>query len=179
MNLFVSCSCTLTSKHRLWLMSWRRNRTSFVFLDLRVSPIWRVLLVWLWWKHRLGGFQSPWTFHLGLSYRFLVSFVRVVPPRFYLLPSYFFLCVLPKRHMLSVYFSLSLTRLLIIDLAWHLSFPWSSPFFILLKTKYLKSPSTHAVYVRRLDPSVLDFSLSFHRHLLICVPFNSRLISCS
>ncbi len=33
-------------------------------------------------------------------------------------------------------FSLSLTSLLIIDLAWHLSFPWSSPFFILLKINY-------------------------------------------
>ena len=38
-----------------------------------------------------------------------------------LLPLYFFLRVLPKRHMLSVYFSLSLACVLIIDLASHLS----------------------------------------------------------
>ncbi len=44
--------------------------------------------------------------------------------------------VLPKWHMLSVYFSLSLTQLLIIDLAWHFSFPWSSPFFILLEINF-------------------------------------------
>ena len=35
------------------------------------------------------------------------------------------------------------------------------------------------VYVRRVDPSVLAFSLSFHRHLHICTPFNSHFISCS
>jgi hypothetical protein len=59
-------------------------------------------------KHRLCGFQSPWTSHISLSYRFLFSFVRVVPHRFYLLPLYFSLLVLTKRHMLSLYFSLSL-----------------------------------------------------------------------
>ena len=32
--------------------------------------------------HRLCGFQSPWTSHLGLSYRFLVSSVRVVSHHF-------------------------------------------------------------------------------------------------
>ena len=53
---------------------------------------------------RSRGFQSPSTFPLGLPYRFLVSFVRVVPRRFWLLPSSFFLCVLTKWHMLSVYF---------------------------------------------------------------------------
>ena len=30
MNLFVSCSSTLTVKHRFWLMSCQRNRTSFL-----------------------------------------------------------------------------------------------------------------------------------------------------
>ena len=38
-----------------------------------------------------------------------------------ILPSYFFLCVLPKRHILSIYLSLSLAFVLIIVLAWHLS----------------------------------------------------------
>ena len=33
-------------------------------------------------QNQLCGFQSSWTFHLGLSYRFLVSSVRVVPHRF-------------------------------------------------------------------------------------------------
>ena len=108
MNLFVSCSCTFTVKDHLWIMSWQRNRTSFVFLEPRVSLIWRVLLVWLWWKHQLYVFQFPWTSHLGPSCRFLVSSVRVVPHRFYLLPSYFFFRVLPKWHILSVYFSVSL-----------------------------------------------------------------------
>ena len=50
--------------------------------------------------------------HLGLSYRFLVALVRVVPQ----FPSYFFLRVLSKRHMLSSYFNLSLVFVLIIDL---------------------------------------------------------------
>ena len=57
-----------------------------------------------WRKHRMCGFQSLWTFPLCLPYLFLVSFVHVVPHRFYLFPSYFFLCVLTKWHMLSVYF---------------------------------------------------------------------------
>ena len=35
--------------------------------------------------------------------------------------------------MLSVYFNLSLASLLIIGFVWHLSFPWFSPFFILMK----------------------------------------------
>ena len=132
-NLFASCSYMCTVKHRLWLMNCQRNRISFVSLEVRVSLLWRVLLVWLWRKHRLCRLQSPWTSHLGLSYRFLVSFVRVVPHRCKLLPSYFFLRVLPMWHMMSVYFypvicfcthhSFSVTP----------SFPWFSPFFILLK----------------------------------------------
>ncbi len=35
-----------------------------------------------WWKNRLCGFQYLWTFLLGLSYHFRVSFVHVVPHRF-------------------------------------------------------------------------------------------------
>ena len=42
---------------------------------------------------------------------------RVVPHRFYFLPSYFFLRVLSKWHMLSVHFSLSLALVHIIVLA--------------------------------------------------------------
>ncbi len=114
-------------------MSCQRNRTSVVSFEFRVTLIWRVLLIWLWRKNRISGFQSPWTSHLGLSYHFLVSFVHVVPHRFYLLLSYFFLRLLPKWHILSLYFSLSLTFVLIIDLAWHISFPWTSSFFILLE----------------------------------------------
>ena len=44
----------------------RRHRISFVSFEIRVSLIWKVLLVWSWRKRRLCGFQSPWTFHLGL-----------------------------------------------------------------------------------------------------------------
>ena len=121
MTTLLGCfSYMVTVKNRFWVMSSQRNRTSFVSFELRVSLIWRVLLVWLWWKYRLGGFQSPWTSHLGLSYRFLVSFVHVVPHRlFKLLPSYFFLRVLPKQNMMSVYFILSLVFVFIIDLTWH------------------------------------------------------------
>jgi hypothetical protein len=54
------------------------------------------------------------SFHLGLSYNCLVSSVLVVPHRFYPLPSYFFLRNLPKWHILSVYFSVSLAFSLII-----------------------------------------------------------------
>ena len=43
-----------------------------------------------------------------------VSSVRVVPHRFYLLPSYFFLRVLPKWNILSIHFSLSLAFVFII-----------------------------------------------------------------
>ena len=103
-NLFSSCSYIHTVKHQLWINRWQMNRISFVSLEFPVSLIWRVLLVWLWWKHRLCGLQSPLTSHLGLSYRFLVSFVRVVPHLFKVLPSYFFLRVLSKWHMMSVYF---------------------------------------------------------------------------
>ena len=80
MTSLLGCfSYMLTVKHRLWQMSCQRNRTSFVSFELRVSLISRVLLVWLCRKYRPCGFQSPWTTHLGLSYRFLVSSVRVVP----------------------------------------------------------------------------------------------------
>ena len=65
-------SSILTVKHLIWLMTCRRNQISFVSLELCVSLIRRVLLVWLWRKYRLCGFQSPWTSHLGLSYRFLI-----------------------------------------------------------------------------------------------------------
>jgi hypothetical protein len=33
------------------------------------------------------------------------------------------------------------------------------------------------MYVRRLDPSVLVFSLSLHRHPFLCILFNSRFTS--
>jgi hypothetical protein len=35
----------------------------------------------------------------------------------------------------------------------------------------------NTVYVRRLDPSVLEFSLSLHRHPFICILFNFRFTS--
>ncbi len=164
-------------------MSCQRNRTSFVSLELRVSVIWRVLLVWLWWKHRVCGLQSPWTSHFGLSYRFLVSFVHVVPHRFKILPSYFFLrvrstwsdtcCVfILPFHGFCAHHSFNVTP----------SFPWSSSFFILLKINTrtvnisnlssinlvsifrCSSPPHNLVYGRRVDPSALAFSLSSHRH---------------
>ena len=34
-------------------------------------------------------------------------------------------------------------------------------------------------YPRLVDPSVLAFSLSLHRHPSICIPFSSRLVCCS
>ena len=64
------------------VMNCRRYRISLVSLELCVSLVWRVLLVWSWWKNLLYGLQSPWTSHLGLSCLFLVSSVRVVPHRF-------------------------------------------------------------------------------------------------
>ena len=100
-------------------MYCRRNRISFVSFVLRVSLIWRLLLVWSCRKNRICGFQSPLTFDLGLSYLYLVSSVHVTPHRFESLPSYFFLRVLSKWQMLSIYFRLSLVFCLIIVLAWH------------------------------------------------------------
>jgi hypothetical protein len=38
-------------------------------------------------------------------------------------------------------------------------------------------PPRNPVYVSRLDPSILTFSLSLHRHPYICILFNSRFIS--
>ena len=138
MNLFVSCSCTITVKHRLWLMSCQRNRTSFVSLELRVSLIWRVLLVWLWRKHRLwqtdfnplrpflSSFHTSSSFHSFVSsHTASSSFPRT------------FSSVFCLSGTCWVYiFSLSLVPLLIIDLVWHFSFPWPSTFFILLEINY-------------------------------------------
>ncbi len=75
---FIRLLFMLTVKHLPWLrMNCQRNRISFVSLEVRVSLIWRVLLVWLWSKCRLCWFQSPWTSHLGVSFRFLVTrFIR-------------------------------------------------------------------------------------------------------
>ncbi len=70
----IDSSLVLLTVKRLCLMSCQRNRTSFVSLNLRVLLIWRVLLVWLCRKHRLGGLQSPWTSHLGLLYHTTSSF---------------------------------------------------------------------------------------------------------
>ena len=41
------------------------------------------------------------------------------------------------------------------------------------------SSPDNPVYVRNVDPSVLTFSLSLHRHPNICIPFRSRFICCS
>ena len=38
------------------------------------------------------------------------------------------------------------------------------------------SPPHNLVYVKCVDPSVLAFSLSLHRHPYICIPFSSRFI---
>ncbi len=105
----------------------------FLFLWTSCFTNFKGTLVWLWWNHLLYGFQSLWTSHLGLSYRFLVSSVRVAPHHLYLLPSYFFLRVLTKRYMLSVSFSLSLACVLIIDLTWHLSSLVLRPFLFCWK----------------------------------------------
>ena len=40
-------------------------------------------------------------------------------------------------------------------------------------------PPSNPVFVRRLHPSVLVFSLSLHRHLFVCILFNSRFIYCN
>eukprot|EP00001_Collodictyon_triciliatum_P147540 25812_4 len=82
MNL-SGCFCTLTVKHRLWIMNCPRNRTSFASFVPRVSLIRvRSVLLQVWRKHRLCGFPYLWTFLFGLSYRFRVSFVLVVPHRY-------------------------------------------------------------------------------------------------
>ena len=64
----VCFSWMLTVKHLFWLKSWRRNRISFVSFKIRVSLIWRVLLVWSWWNRRLWGSQFPSTYLLGHAY---------------------------------------------------------------------------------------------------------------
>ena len=119
--------------------SSRIIRLLFFHTYSEASDLTNVLSEELWRKCRLYGFQSLWTSHLSVSFRFLVSSVRVVPHRLYLLPSYLFLCVLSKRHMMSVYLSLSLAFVLIILLTWHLPLPFLDPhsFFILLKISTL------------------------------------------
>jgi len=75
----------------------------------------------------------PLTFHLGLSYYCLVSFVLVAPHPFSPFPRAFSsVSCINERHILSVYFRDSLPLLLILVLAWHFS-PRFSPFFILLQ----------------------------------------------
>ena len=39
--------------------------------------------------------------------------------------------------------------------------------------------SDYPEYASRVDPSVLSFILSLHRHPHICIPFSSRFICCS
>ena len=82
-------------------------------------------------------------------------------------------------------FSLSLVSLLIIDLAWHFSFPWPSPFFILLEINYNTIPLpgikrvtiTQGVHFRHLQTRVFRpgvvcvVSVYFIRHLIFRVCF--------
>ena len=42
--------------------------------------------------------------------------------------------------------------------------------------KDLDTPDFQKVYAIRLDPSVLAFSLSLHRHKYVCISFSSRFI---
>ena len=76
---FGSCSCMFIVKHRLWLMtlSCLRNRISFVSLEIRVSLMWRMLLVWLWRKHQVCGFNPPGplisVFHTASSFHTFTS----------------------------------------------------------------------------------------------------------
>ena len=113
----------------------QRNRTSFISFSLRVSLIegygrfCNDERIGYTDFNTFGPFFS--VFHTDSDLHSFASSHTVF--KFYPLPSYFFLLVLPKWHMLSVYFSLSLDSLLIIDLVWHFSFPWTSSFFILME----------------------------------------------
>ena len=47
------------------------------------------------------------------------------------------------------------------------------------ETKRLKKENPFLTSPRHIDTSVLAFSLSFHRHPLMCIPFTSRFMCCS
>ena len=74
----------------------------------------------------LSNFHPDSVVHsFASSHTVFISFPRIFPSVFCLTGT---CCV--------YLFSLSLSSLLIIDLSWHFSFPWSSPFFILLEINY-------------------------------------------
>ncbi len=89
------------------------NFALFLYLILR-GP-----LDWFWWKHRPWEFHYRSICHHSLLYHYHTTFVRGVQHHFYPLPLSFFLRVLPKRHMLGVWFTSLSTFLLIIVSVWH------------------------------------------------------------
>ena len=86
-----------------WPENYLRSLICFDFFTLTVWKNLRGLSVWFWLKTRQWGSPFPSTSPLGLSSHFLSSSVHDIPHLFSLLPSYFSLHPLTKRHILFVY----------------------------------------------------------------------------
>ena len=130
MMILLGCfSCIRITNHLPWLMSDQRNRTSFVSLDLRVV------------FHTDSLFQTcrSRTDEDDTCRPTPLRTTRVVPHRFWLLPLYFFLRVLPKRHILIVLFHPFIGYCAHHSYSVTPSFPWPSTFFYSDENKHIKS----------------------------------------
>ena len=135
---FVYFSWMLTVNHLLWLLNYRRNRISFVSLDLCVSLIRWVLVVWSWRSVGYTDFNPPGplisvihtasSFHpFTSSHTDFSSFPRTFPP-----------CSAEAVHAECSFYPFIVFRALH-SFSLTLHFPWPSPFFIRLKINTLKN----------------------------------------